>query len=70
MERYPPQKVLVHAYEGMPPHPETAPGDRTRRPHPETLPRDDRELYNGMVEKFLGSAGSARRASGPARIEK
>jgi nucleotide-binding universal stress UspA family protein len=35
------QTLLAHAYEGMP-------------PHPETLPRDDRELYEAMVEKYLG----------------
>jgi nucleotide-binding universal stress UspA family protein len=35
------ETLLVHAYEGMP-------------PHPETLPRDDRELYEAMVEKYLG----------------
>jgi nucleotide-binding universal stress UspA family protein len=34
------ETVLVHAYEGMP-------------PHPETLPRDERELYEAMVEKHL-----------------
>jgi nucleotide-binding universal stress UspA family protein len=40
------ETVLVHAYEGMP-------------PHPETLPRDDRELYEAMVEKYLGRAEPA-----------
>ena len=34
------ETLLVHTYEGMP-------------PHPETLPRDDRELYETMVEKHL-----------------
>ena len=34
------ETLLVHAYEGMP-------------PHPETLPRDERELYEAMVEKHL-----------------
>ena len=34
------ETLLVHAYEGMP-------------PHPETLPRDDRELYEAMVEKHV-----------------
>ena len=34
------ETLLVHTYEGMP-------------PHPETLPRDDRELYESMVEKHL-----------------
>jgi nucleotide-binding universal stress UspA family protein len=34
------ETLLVHTYEGMP-------------PHPETLPRDDRELYEAMVEKHL-----------------
>jgi len=32
--------LLVHAYEGMP-------------PHPETLPPDDQELYEVMVEKHF-----------------
>ena len=40
------ETLLVHAYEGMP-------------PHPETLPRDDRELYELMVEKYLGRAEPA-----------
>jgi nucleotide-binding universal stress UspA family protein len=40
---------LVHTYEGMP-------------PHPETLPRDDRELYEAMVEKYLGSVEPALEA--------
>jgi nucleotide-binding universal stress UspA family protein len=39
----------VHAYEGMP-------------PHPETLPRDDRELYEAMVERYLGRAEPALEA--------
>jgi nucleotide-binding universal stress UspA family protein len=43
------ETVLVHAYEGMP-------------PHPETLPRDDRELYEVMVEKYLGHAEPALEA--------
>jgi nucleotide-binding universal stress UspA family protein len=43
------ETVLVHAYEGMP-------------PHPETLPRDDRELYELMVEKYLGRAEPALEA--------
>jgi len=34
------ETLLVHTYEGMP-------------PHPETLPQDDRELYEAMVEKHL-----------------
>ena len=34
------ETLLVHTYEAMP-------------PHPETLPRDDRELYETMVEKHL-----------------
>jgi len=34
------ETFLVHAYEGMP-------------PHPETLPRDDRELYEAMVREHL-----------------
>ena len=34
------ESLLVHTYEAMP-------------PHPETLPRDDRELYEAMVEKHL-----------------
>jgi nucleotide-binding universal stress UspA family protein len=43
------ETILVHAYEGMP-------------PHPETLPRDDRELYEAMVEKYLGRAEPALEA--------
>jgi nucleotide-binding universal stress UspA family protein len=34
------ETLLVHTYEGMP-------------PHPETLPQADRELYEAMVEKHL-----------------
>jgi nucleotide-binding universal stress UspA family protein len=34
------ETLLVHTYEGMP-------------PHPETLPQDDRELYEAMVEKHV-----------------
>jgi nucleotide-binding universal stress UspA family protein len=34
------QTLLAHAYQGMP-------------PHPETLPRDDRELYEAMVREHL-----------------
>ena len=34
------EMLLVHTYEGMP-------------PHPETLPQDDRQLYEAMVEKHL-----------------
>jgi nucleotide-binding universal stress UspA family protein len=34
------ETLLVHTYEGMP-------------PHPETLPRDDQELYEAMVGKHL-----------------
>jgi nucleotide-binding universal stress UspA family protein len=37
------ETLLVHAYEGMP-------------SHPETLPRDDRQLYEAMVEKYLARA--------------
>jgi nucleotide-binding universal stress UspA family protein len=40
------ETLLVHAYEGMP-------------PHPETLPRDERELYEVMVDRYLGRVGSA-----------
>jgi nucleotide-binding universal stress UspA family protein len=43
------ETVLVHAYVGMP-------------PHPQTLPRDDRELYEVMVEKYLGHAEPALEA--------
>jgi nucleotide-binding universal stress UspA family protein len=35
------ETVLVHAYGGMP-------------PHPERLPRDERELYEAMVREHLG----------------
>jgi nucleotide-binding universal stress UspA family protein len=34
------ETLLVHTYEGVP-------------PHPETLPRDDQELYEAMVGKHL-----------------
>ena len=34
------ETLLTHAYQGMP-------------PHPETLPRDDRELYEAMVREHL-----------------
>ena len=34
------ETLLAHAYQGMP-------------PHPETLPRDDRELYEAMVREHL-----------------
>ena len=37
------ETFLAHAYEGMP-------------PHPDTLPRDDRELYEAMVENYLARA--------------
>jgi len=43
------ETLLAHAYEGMP-------------PHPETLPRDDRELYEVMVEEHLGRVGPALEA--------
>jgi nucleotide-binding universal stress UspA family protein len=43
------ETLLAHAYEGMP-------------PHPETLPRDDRELYEAMVEKYLARAEPALEA--------
>ena len=43
------ETVLAHAYEGMP-------------PHPETLPRDDRELYEVMIEKYLARAEPALEA--------
>ncbi len=43
------QTLLAHAYEGMP-------------PHPETLPRDDRELYEVMVEKYLARVEPALEA--------
>lgn len=40
------ETLLVHTYEGMP-------------PHPETLPQADRELYEAMVEKHLRQVESA-----------
>ena len=40
------ETLLVHTYESLP-------------PHPEKLPRDDRELYEVMVEKYLGHAEPA-----------
>jgi nucleotide-binding universal stress UspA family protein len=40
------ETLLVHTYEGMP-------------PHPETLPQADRELYEAMVDKHLRQVESA-----------